>query len=164
MTKVCIICNQTFISPRKARGCSLSCRVILANKQRRVQKSIWAKENKESVDASKKRWLEKYPEKRKQASSEYRQRNMPYYTNYSSLRSRRIRQACPKWADNNLILDVCKEASYFQLEVDPIIPIKHPLVCGLHVWNNLQLLSREANARKSNKFEILDEDILGVFE
>ncbi len=59
--------------------------------------------------------------------------------------------ATPKWADEAAIKDVYAEAKYFGLEVDHIVPLKSKLVCGLHVWDNLQLLSREANVRKGNR-------------
>lgn len=36
-------------------------------------------------------------------------------------------------------------------EVDHILPIKHPKVCGLHVAANLQILLPSENRRKSNK-------------
>ena len=37
-------------------------------------------------------------------------------------------------------------------EVDHIIPINHPKVCGLHVPENLQVLPRYINRMKGNKF------------
>jgi 5-methylcytosine-specific restriction endonuclease McrA len=113
-------------------------------------KNEWGRAN----SACKAKWVQNNPEKRKKASAEYMKRNRPYYANYASLRTRRLNQAQPKWADQNAILDVYKEAEYFGLEVDHIIPLKHPLVCGLHVVDNLQLLSREENARKNNRFSV----------
>lgn len=38
-------------------------------------------------------------------------------------------------------------------EVDHIIPLNHPLVCGLHCVANLQYLTVEANREKSNKWK-----------
>lgn len=39
--------------------------------------------------------------------------------------------------------------------VDHIIPLKHPLVSGLHVLANLQYLDAIENIKKANKFEVL---------
>ena len=60
-------------------------------------------------------------------------------------------QATPSWANMQDILDVYKEASYMQLQVDHIYPINGKTVCGLHVWNNLQLLTKKENCSKWNK-------------
>jgi hypothetical protein len=65
------------------------------------------------------------------------------------------------WANQQKIRQIYEDANRLGLVVDHIIPLQHPLVCGLHVWDNLQLLSRSENARKNNKF---DSDILAVIE
>ena len=38
-------------------------------------------------------------------------------------------------------------------ELDHIIPLNHPDVCGLHVPWNFQWLTREENSKKSNSFD-----------
>ena len=39
--------------------------------------------------------------------------------------------------------------------VDHIIPINHPLICGLHVETNLQVLPAAENSRKGNRLTAL---------
>jgi len=46
--------------------------------------------------------------------------------------------------------DVIKDVYGGRPDVDHIIPLKHDLVCGLHVAQNLQLMSPSANYSKGN--------------
>lgn len=39
-----------------------------------------------------------------------------------------------------------------QVQVDHIVPLKHPLVCGLHVPHNLTVSLEDDNRRKGNRF------------
>ena len=64
--------------------------------------------------------------------------------------------ATPKWANKKLIDQLYTEAKRLTLEtgvnheVDHIIPVRHPMVCGLHVENNLRILPAGTNNKKSN--------------
>jgi 5-methylcytosine-specific restriction endonuclease McrA len=60
-------------------------------------------------------------------------------------------KATPLWADLEEIKNVYLEAQYFGMHVDHIIPLQSKEVCGLHIWENLQLLTPEKNIKKGNK-------------
>lgn len=66
-------------------------------------------------------------------------------------------KATPQWADLDEIKNVYLEAKYFGMHVDHIIPLQGKTVCGLHVWDNLQLLDPVENLRKGNRFAIHEE-------
>lgn len=60
-------------------------------------------------------------------------------------------QATPPWSEVEKIRVVYAKALMFSAQVDHIVPLRSPLVCGLHVWSNLQLLPKGVNQRKSNQ-------------
>lgn len=80
----------------------------------------------------------------------------------SAKRQERIKQATPTW-DEELTDFVYQEALHltqlrnkvtpFKWQVDHIIPLKGKTVCGLHTWNNFQLLPDFVNLEKRNKYE-----------
>ena len=77
---------------------------------------------------------------------------------YVSERKRKRDKSMPVWADKKAIQDIYIKARQLtketgiNYEVDHIIPLNHPLVCGLHVEFNLQILTEEENIKKSNSF------------
>ena len=56
-------------------------------------------------------------------------------------------------SDRAAVLEMYRAARASGATVDHIVPLNHPDVCGLHVSWNMQLLSREDNSRKGNKFD-----------
>jgi hypothetical protein len=69
-------------------------------------------------------------------------------------------KSMPAWADKESIKEFYIKARQLTAEtgikheVDHIIPSNHPLVCGLHVEGNLQILTEFENISKNNRFTI----------
>ena len=62
--------------------------------------------------------------------------------------------ATPPWLTSEMI-DELREiylAATKTDHVDHIVPLKNPLVCGLHVPWNLQIMDAKTNMQKSNKW------------
>lgn len=84
------------------------------------------------------------------------------YTFKLALERAKKYKAFPKWADTPKvrakILQIYIQAQYKNLttkrrwHVDHIIPLYGKLACGLHVPENLRVISKEANMAKGNDF------------
>lgn len=112
----------------------------------------WCSENPEKVSKTRKKYYYANLDKSKAKSYLWRQKNKDKVCYYSSMRRAKIKNATPLWSDLELIKDFYTEASHFRESIDHIIPLSHPLVCGLHVENNLQMLPLRDNIIKNNSF------------
>ena len=63
-------------------------------------------------------------------------------------------RAVPAWwkDEKELIAKVYEMAGVLGMHVDHIVPINSKIVCGLHCWHNLQLLTPSENRSKSNVY------------
>lgn len=120
------------------------------NKERRKEiQREWNKAN--ALHAQE--YAKQYRKARASEIKAYRQANRDKALNQANLRRARQLQSLPKWADRKALFDVYKNRPP-GMHVDHIIPLVNDKVCGLHVANNLQYLTPEANMAKSNKFDI----------
>jgi len=71
----------------------------------------------------------------------------------NSLRYSRQRDATPPWVSRKDLRSIYENRPE-GYHVDHIHPLKHPLLCGLHVPWNLQYLPATDNLRKRNSLEI----------
>lgn len=69
----------------------------------------------------------------------------------------RKKQAMPAWADRAAIAEIYERCAAMnaeggqQYQVDHIHPLASPLLCGLHVDYNLQIIPAVENQKKGNR-------------
>jgi 5-methylcytosine-specific restriction endonuclease McrA len=149
-----------------------------SNKERRAAAGkAWRESNKERVAAINRAWRESNKERvaamskaRREFNKErvaatrkaHRERNSEAYKFRVRARRRASKQARPKWLtpeQRDEMNTMYKRARALTIEtgilhhVDHIVPLKHPLVCGLHVPWNLQVLTQPENDSKGNNFD-----------
>lgn len=117
-----------------------------------LDKQAWASQNKETRLESSRKYYWQNRDYYLAANRAWLESNREQARSQVSARRKRVKQATPSWLDIAALLPIYKEAQKLGMEVDHIVPINHPHVCGLHVPWNLQLLSHEDNLAKGNRF------------
>jgi hypothetical protein len=101
-------------------------------------------------------WRNKFPAKEKAKKLDYSSNNLDKYSVYAAKRRAIKLNATPKWANGFIISEIynlCRLRSKLlgiTFHVDHIVPLQSKLVCGLHVENNLQIISNLENLSKGN--------------
>ena len=104
-------------------------------------------------------WAAKNPERTAANSRVWKKKNRQYVRAYKAVMRATKLKATPGWANKFFIKEIydlasrrtkLKSGGYEQWDVDHIVPLNSPLVCGLHVEHNLQIIPRFENQAKSN--------------
>lgn len=64
------------------------------------------------------------------------------------------RQATPCWADRRAIARIYAQARALGLTVDHVLPLRGSRVSGLHVPENLCLVTQSENSVKGNRYKL----------
>lgn len=114
----------------------------------------WASKNKTKKSAALRAWRAANRERFLRTSKEWRERNRDKMQ--EKRQRRRASIAVPRWADVGemrkiyLRANLISKMTGLRYEVDHVVPLQSPLVCGLHCEANLQILTRSENRAKGN--------------
>jgi len=126
-------------------------------------KKEWILSHPNKVKESRNKHNIKYASKRRLSRRTYRANNPAIHAACEAKRRARKLNATPPWANIKTIQNIYKECYIITLnakaagcsmgfQVDHIIPLQGENVCGLHVENNLQIITEFENASKHNKY------------
>ena len=123
----------------------------------RAKAREYAVQNAEKGRERIKKWSKDNFDRKKASDQKWKKENKARdHSNKAKYRAAR-RQACPPWVDDvhmerihaiyKLRRDISEQTGVVH-EVDHIVPLQGKTVCGLHVWWNLRVISRQENNRR----------------
>ncbi len=121
---------------------------VESNIKRKARRHLFREEDNERS----RKWARRNRARRREIANKYARSN-PARNCFQSNKRRAIKmRAIPKWAKMEEIKKIYEMAKRTGKHVDHIVPLVHPLVCGLHVETNLQLLTPFQNFSKNNRW------------
>lgn len=171
-------CQRGGIAPRRVSDQMCTC--VECEKDRRARNRSNYGKNKETILEQKRGYYAKTREAARERQRMYRLRNLDRILEKtrewnranpdrvaanSARRKERVRNATPGWRgefDRLVEIEAYRLARLraavtgFAWHVDHMIPIKGRRVCGLHVWQNLQVIPWRLNVIKGNRLRWCD--------
>ena len=147
-------CKKKHISVRDVHGHCLDCA-----KENRI---LLVEKNKDKILKQSSESYYRNRDKRLKNAKDYAEKNKHKVRAVNRQRKQRLKIATPKWLSEfdlfliEEIYSLCSlrsEALNIRFHVDHIIPLKGKNVCGLHIPNNLRIISAKENLKKSNVFK-----------
>lgn len=141
--------------------CRLARDVAYKDKHREriyAQNDTYKRDHKKKIAAICKRYREENRDKIAAYQKEYRKNNRGRMNADASAYSCAKKKRAPAWADKKIIKEIYIDAKLLtdetgiSFQVDHIVPLQGELVSGLHVENNLQILTAIGNHKKHNHF------------
>lgn len=163
-------CKHGHIAARLTKGTCVVCREIEWKKENERRKHL---PKSDAAKAAGRRYYQKNKDLvKRRASAQDRLRVKEYKQKWDSenkerrriltnARRRRLRERMPKWVDaehKKKIREKYEEAARKTKEtgikyvVDHEVPLQGEFVSGLHVWQNLTVITAELNGIKGNRF------------
>ncbi len=134
--------------------------LILSDNNRKEKQGAYQKKHRERISELNRKWRKDNNQRVNKLSSEYQKKHRYYYNAKQATYRARKRLATPSWCEHREIIALYNESRMLTQttgvphQVDHIIPLVHPLVCGLHCIANLRIVTEHENKTKHNKFTI----------
>lgn len=154
--KVCAK-HPELMGERYQRNC-VQCRKDRNKAYQSAMWRIWWERDKARWAQNKKRWKDRNLERVAKAGAEWERANRPHRNKRLATRRAAQRNATPAWADHEAISRMYESAyaltraTGVKHNVDHIVPLISPLVCGLHVEHNLRVVTQRENYSKNNRW------------
>lgn len=122
---------------------------------------VYARQNRAAARARRAAWMENNPSGQRSITRRAYVKRKDYYYAANAKRRAAKYQAIPSWYGelDELVMQEAadlakrrKAATGFKWHTDHIVPLCSKLVCGLHVYNNIQVIPAVLNHRKGNRF------------
>lgn len=128
----------------------------------KARASQWKKDNPEKRLENNRKWREDNLELSRKYAREWVSRNKSYVNAQASKYRAKKESAAVAW--DTELTDFCMQEGYDLLQkrkqvtgqswdIDHIVPLKGKTSCGLHVWNNLQVIPAGLNRSKGNRHD-----------